>query len=122
MGNKFLRLAVVYLLIGVCIGVMMAKQHDHTLAVVHAHINLLGWASMFLFGLFYRAFPEAERSVFGYLHFWIHNIALPIQMVSLAMLVSGNESVEGWVAGASVAIVVGLVFFAINVWNSTRNG
>ena len=122
MGNNFLRIAVVYLLIGVTVGLSMAKGHDHTLAAVHAHINLLGWVSMFLFGLFYRAYPEAERSAFGYLHFWIHNIALPIQMVSLAMLVSGDTSVEGWVAGASIAVFVGLILFAINVWNSTRNG
>lgn len=40
--------------VGVGMGIGMGIAHDFTLTPVHAHINLLGWVSMMLFGLYYR--------------------------------------------------------------------
>ena len=59
MSNWFLRLAVLYLIAGVSLGLFMAASHDHSMFPVHAHLNLLGWVSLSLFGLFYRACPAA---------------------------------------------------------------
>jgi hypothetical protein len=40
----------------------MAATHDFTPMSVHAHMSLLGWASLALFGLVYHACPQlAER-------------------------------------------------------------
>ena len=36
MGNKFLRLAVIYFLLGVILGIIMAASHDFTYRAVHA--------------------------------------------------------------------------------------
>ena len=119
MGNRFLRLAVVYAVLGVSLGIVMAASHDYTLRPVHAHLNLLGWASMALFGLWYRSAPAAAETRLAKLHFWLHNIALPIQMGTLAMFVSGNIAVEPVLALASVVIGIGLVCFAINLWKHT---
>lgn len=119
MANRFLRIAVLYVLVGVTLGIVMAASKDHRMAAVHAHINLLGWVTMALFGLFYRAVPAAAGTKLASAHFWIHNVALPIQMGTLAMVVGGNESVEPVLAIASVAIAVGLVCFAINLWKFT---
>ena len=55
---RFLLVAVVAAMIGMGGGIFMAITHDFTLAPAHAHLNLLGWVSMALYGLFYRAFPE----------------------------------------------------------------
>jgi len=46
LGVKWIKMAAIYLVIGILLGIHMGKSHDHTLAPVHAHINLLGWASM----------------------------------------------------------------------------
>ncbi len=119
MGNKFLRLAVVYFLLGVTLGIAMAASHDFTLRPVHVHLNLLGWASMGLFGLWYRSAPAAAESKLAKLHFWIYNLALPIQMATLAMYVSGTTAVEPVLAIASMAVGVSVVCFAINLWKHT---
>lgn len=119
MGNKFLRLAVVYFLLGVTLGIVMAASHDFTLRPVHVHLNLLGWASMGLFGLWYRSAPAAAESKLAELHFWIYNLALPIQMATLAMYVSGTTAVEPVLAIASMAVGVSVVCFAINLWKHT---
>jgi hypothetical protein len=119
MGNRFLRLAVIYVLLGVTLGIVMAASHDYTFRPVHVHLNLLGWASMALFGLWYRSAPAAGETRLAKAHFWLHNIALPIQMVTLTMFVKGNQSVEPVLALASVVIGIGFVCFAINLWKHT---
>ena len=48
LSNTFLRVAVVFSLIGVGMGYVMGATQNFAGAPVHAHINLLGWVSMFL--------------------------------------------------------------------------
>ena len=119
MGNRFLRLAVVYVLLGVTLGIVMAASHNYTLKPVHAHLNLLGWASMALFGLWYRSAPAAAETRLAKVHFWLHNIGLPIQMITLTMYVSGNSSVEPVLALVSIVVGIGFACFAINLWRHT---
>jgi cbb3-type cytochrome oxidase subunit 1 len=118
-GNRFLRLAVVYAVLGVTLGIVMAGSHNFTFRPVHAHLNLLGWASMALFGLWYRSAPVAGETRLAKAHFWMHNVALPIQMITLAMFYSGNVSVEPVLALASVVIGIGFACFGINLWKHT---
>lgn len=54
----FLVAAATCMVVGVSMGIAMGILHDFHLAPVHAHLNLLGWASLGLMGLTYRAWPE----------------------------------------------------------------
>ncbi|WP_149537371.1 hypothetical protein [Siccirubricoccus phaeus] len=58
----FLATAALCLVVGVAMGIAMGITHDFHLAPVHAHLNLLGWASLALMGLTYRAWPVLEAS------------------------------------------------------------
>lgn len=58
----FVAAAATCLVIGVCLGVTMGILHDFHLAPVHAHLNLLGWTSLALMGLTYRAWPELHAN------------------------------------------------------------
>ncbi len=91
MGKGFLRLAVIYLLIGVTLGIVMLIDGDVTFKPVHAYLNLLGWASMGLFGLWYRSAPASAETGLAKTHFWLYNIAFPVQMITLAMYVKDNK-------------------------------
>ncbi|WP_236561184.1 hypothetical protein [Pontibacillus sp. HMF3514] len=51
MGIRFIELASIYFFIGIGLGIFMEMAHDHASMGVHAHINLVGWVSMALFGL-----------------------------------------------------------------------
>lgn len=53
------KLASVTALIGVSLGIYMGISQNHQLAPVHVHLNLIGWVSLFLFGLFYKHHAEA---------------------------------------------------------------
>lgn len=65
----FLFAAGVWLVIGVGLGLYMGASANFALAPVHGHINLIGWASLALFGLTYQAFPRAVSARFGQIHF-----------------------------------------------------
>jgi hypothetical protein len=65
----FLLLAAIMLLFGVLLGIHMAMSKDYQLVPVHAHANLVGWASMALFGLTYRAYPGLKDGGLARVHF-----------------------------------------------------
>ena len=52
--------AVVVALVGMAWGLHMAISQDHSTLTAHAHLNLLGWVSLFLFGVFYRLHPVLD--------------------------------------------------------------
>jgi cbb3-type cytochrome oxidase subunit 1 len=56
----FVAAALCYFTIGILLGVAMAFQPAWTgrLLLVHAHVNLLGWVSMFIFGVAYHVLPR----------------------------------------------------------------
>jgi hypothetical protein len=41
-------------LTGMALGIVMGMNQDFSLTPVHAHLNLLGWVTMVLYGLYYR--------------------------------------------------------------------
>ena len=115
MGVKFIKIAVVYLLIGACVGLGMGMSQQFTLAPVHAHLLLLGWASMALAGLIYHWYPTAGTTLLARIHFWVHNLALPVFMISLGLWLTGTQAAMPFVAGAATIMLVGLALFAANV-------
>jgi hypothetical protein len=118
-SNWFFRLAVVYLIAGISLGLFMAASHDHSLFPVHAHINLLGWVTMSLFAIFYRFFPAAAASKLAAVHFWIYVPGTIVQLVTLFMLLRGNAAIEPVLAVASFAVAGAIVVFAVNLWKHT---
>src|SRR5690349_23474292 len=84
----FLLLATVLLICGATLGIVMGMQEDFQLAPVHAHLNLAGWASLALFGLTYRAYPELAATKLAGLHFVVSatgSVLLPLG-IGLAVL------------------------------------
>lgn len=120
MGIRFLKIAAVYLAIGVTMGLAMAILQKFALHPVHAHINLLGWATMALAGLIDVQFPQAAETRLAKIHFWIHNLALPVMMVSLAFLLSGYPQALYFLDPASTLMVVGLLVFVTNICLNVR--
>jgi cbb3-type cytochrome oxidase subunit 1 len=115
MGIRFIKIAVVYFVIGILLGLYMSLSHSYVLSDVHAHINLLGWTSMGLAGLIYHLFPQLGTTSLGKAHFWLHNIGLPIMMIALAFLLSGYPAAEPIVAVGGFIVVIAIILFAINV-------
>ena len=50
----FFASGVVYVCLGMIFGSQMAASDDFTFAPAHAHLNLVGWVTMALFGIYTR--------------------------------------------------------------------
>src|SRR3954464_2808194 len=101
---KFLLLGAIMLTAGVTLGVVMGVRHDFSLAPVHAHINLVGWASLALFGIVYKLYPEMARSRLAALHFILAAPAAVMFPVGIALSILYDEPL--------VAIVAALMWLA----------
>jgi hypothetical protein len=112
MGIKLIKIGIVYLLVGMSMGVYMGATKDFTLRPVHAHINLLGWTLFGLSGLIFNAFPQLEQSALAKIYFWLYNISVPVTLIGLFMFLSGNPSVDPIVGLGSVLITVSAACFA----------
>lgn len=119
MSNCLLRLAVVYFVLGVVLGNVMGATNDFTLTGVHAHLNLLGWVSLALVALIYKVIPDASKTRLAKAHFWLHNLGLPVQMVALALFLSGTKAAGPVLGVSSMVIGLGVICLAVNLWKFT---
>lgn len=118
MSVRFLRIAAVYFVVAIVLGLYMGITERFTAVPVHAHLNLLGWVSMALFGLVYHAFPAAGQTKLARWHFWIHNLSLPVFMVALYFMLAGNAALGPVVGIVATITGLGIVLFAINLWRT----
>ncbi|HEY8609545.1 MAG TPA: hypothetical protein VIM12_20705 [Noviherbaspirillum sp.] len=115
-GVLWLRLAVLYLIVGVGLGIVMGASQNFTLRPVHTHVNLLGWATMALAGVIYSVFPQAGNSRLGRAHFWLANLSLPAMLVGLGLVVSGQRQFTPLLAVAETVAAIGILVFAANLF------
>lgn len=117
-GNWFLRIAVLFGLVGMGLGIRMGILHDFTFAPVHAHLNLVGFATLFLAGLFYRVVPAAD-GLLARIHL---GLAAP-GALALTIGIAGSVTNMPWgvpvaIAG-SLATIAGMGIFAVAVYRMT---
>lgn len=119
---NFVRLAVIYGLVGMGLGIFMAASGDHGQAPTHAHINLIGWASMGIFGLAYRAWPELNVGIWPKIHFWGWNLGAVLMVLALFMMFSGNMQFEPLAAFSSIVVMLSMLVFAVIVFRPQAAG
>jgi len=111
-SRTWFRLAALYFAIGVMLGVAMGASGDHSLFAVHAHVNLLGWVSMALFGIIGTAYPSITEGRIATAQFWTYNIGVPVMLGALTLRLKGFASVEPLIAAASLLIGCSVLLFA----------
>ncbi|WP_395542123.1 hypothetical protein [Neotabrizicola sp. sgz301269] len=123
LSRNFLLVGGVYLIVGMILGSYMGGSGDHSLTPVHAHINLLGFTLMTLFGLSYRVFPALADGWMGVAQFWLHQIGTLVTLLSLYLLLSGKvaEAAIGPVIGISEGLIMlGALIWLANVARAAR--
>ncbi len=118
-SNNFLRLGVLSALVGMALGVWMGANQDFVLRPVHAHINLLGFASMMLFGLFYRAFPAAGRGWLPMTHFVLSVLGFLILMPSLTLMLLQRPLFMPAMIASEIMLVASMALFVVIVFKAT---
>jgi hypothetical protein len=122
LARLWILIAACYLIVGVSFGISMAAMQKFEFAPVHAHINLLGWASMALMGLIYDRFPRAGGSRLGLIHFWSFNLLSPVLIAGLVFMFAGHPEMEPVMVVGSLGILASLLVFVVNLFLNTGRG
>lgn len=114
-ATAFFGAAVLYALVGMAMGIIMGASNDHTLSPVHAHINLLGWASLALMGAFYGIAGGRAPGKVAWANFAVSNVGNLMSLPMVALIVSGKPPILPLLIGGELLIVLGMLLFGAAV-------
>jgi len=96
---------------GMIMGTVMGATGDFTQSPVHAHLNLIGWASLAIMGTFYTLAGGGGR--LGWLNFLLMVGGMLILLPALAIsLANGHAPNLGLMIGPFVVLAGMLAFIA----------
>jgi hypothetical protein len=115
-SNLFFRTAVVFLIVGVGMGLQMAISQNHNVIGAHAHVNLLGWVTSAIFGGYYALNPAKAERRLALVHYGVYTAGVVIMSIALYLLLQGNTAMEPVVAVSSLITLAGVLVFAWTVF------
>lgn len=113
----FFTVGVLAVLVGMVWGMMMGATENMVTMPAHAHLNLLGWVTMGLYGTFYALEGPTLSPRLAWTNFIVSTISLVVMIPSLAMFLShGNDKtyLPGMQAGEGLALL-GMLIFGVSV-------
>jgi hypothetical protein len=113
------RAAVLFAIAGMGMGIAMAIGQDHSVMPAHAHLNLLGWVSLFLFGIYYRLHPGADVSRLALAHVGIWCVGTVALAIAVAAIHLGHTAAEPVAAIGSLVLLGDMLLFAVLVFRAT---
>ncbi|WP_417464640.1 hypothetical protein [Kordiimonas sp.] len=120
LSAHFLRAAVIYAILGMALGIHMASSEDHSQMPTHAHLMLLGWVSMALYGVIYRGFDDIAAGKLMMAHKWLAHLGLIGLVVALYSMFSGVAGIEPLAGISSIIVLVSMILFAVIVFKNTE--
>jgi cbb3-type cytochrome oxidase subunit 1 len=108
----FILIGLLYGIFGFSFGIWVGIQQQFDQAHLHAHINLIGFASMVLFGLLYRAFPALAESWLAAVHFILYNLGAIVFLAGIPFAQAHTTVVPA--AIGSLTVLAGLLAFLTN--------
>lgn len=115
-AEYYFRSAILFLIVGISIGIHMSISQNHNVIGAHAHINLLGWVTSALFGGYYALNPAKAAGRLPMLQYGVYTLGVAIMGVSLYLLLAGNTAMTPIVAIASLVTFAGVLMFTWVVW------
>jgi len=119
----FIKSALAYLGLGIGMGIWLGFVPNAIIyRPAHAHLNLLGFAAMFIFGVAYHVIPRFSGNPLhnrrmAEVHWWASNVGLVILVLGFLF--------SPWIPSARAAIetggvlsAVGAFLFIYNLWRT----
>lgn len=116
----FFTTAVVLVTIGMVWGIQMSATAEYTLAPAHAHLNLIGWATMGLFGLYYHVVPAAADKLLARIHYAVATAGVVIIVPGIVQALT--EKGEALAKTGSVLTLLSMLIFLYTVVSNRQKG
>lgn len=120
MAIRCLRLAGIYLLVGMTMGIAMGATERFALAPAHAHVNLLGWVTLAVAAVVFALWPQASTTRLAQTFFWLYNLALPPTMIGLSFVLLGHAQWMPVVVVGQLALYAAAIIFVANLFLHVR--
>ena len=105
------RAAVLLLVAGMIWGIAMGISQDHSTLPAHAHLNLLGWVSLFLFGIYYHLHPAVDLNRLATVQVWVWIAGTIILTIGVGLVHSGHEIGDPIAAVSSLIVLADTLLF-----------
>ncbi|MFQ5624974.1 MAG: hypothetical protein ACE5FS_16465, partial [Paracoccaceae bacterium] len=112
----FVLSATVYVTIGMAWGIQMSVIDNHLLSPAHAHLNLVGWVTMALFGIYYHLVPQAAGAVLAKIHFTVATLGVWAMVPGIIQTLKDNG--ETLVKVGSMLTLASMLIFLYTVFAS----
>lgn len=110
-----IRISAIYALMGAVIGSDMAGRKDYALVPGHAHILVVGWLTLFAYGIFYHVFKDIGMMRVAKLHAWSSLIGgglMPLSML-IYYKVENTATLISFITTASFLLLGMILFVAL---------
>jgi hypothetical protein len=99
-------------LVGMLLGMHMGATNDFVLVPLHAHLNLLGWATMALYGTFYALTAPTMSKRLAWINFLLSLAGILILAPALGIFLKTQNTafMPVMVAGETLSALALLVF------------
>ena len=98
----------------------MAISRDHAAMPAHAHLNLLGFVSLFLFGFYYRLHPSLDRGRAALIQVSIWIAGTVVMAIGVGLVHTGREAGDPLAAIGSLAVLAAMLMFGWQVYRCER--
>jgi cbb3-type cytochrome oxidase subunit 1 len=122
--KAFLKASLAWLVAGVTLGVAMAAHPVWTVyRPAHAHMVLLGFATMMIYGVAYHVIPRFSGHVLhsrraAGAHFWCSNVGLALLVAGFALRAVGASAGTALLATGGLLSAAGAYVFAYVLWRT----
>jgi membrane-associated HD superfamily phosphohydrolase len=113
---------VIFVITGMGMGIAMAASGNHSVMPAHAHLNLLGWVSTFLFGIYYERRPALDASRLARIQVLLWSFGTVVLTVAVAGIYLGYPAADPFAGIASVIVLAAMLLFGYFVFRPSKAG
>lgn len=125
MAIRFTAMSIIYLVIGCPLGILFLLKPEYIfyLRPVHAHINLVGFVSIMIFGVSYHMFPRfAGKPLYsvrmGSIQFYLANIGLAGMLLSWWLFEQNTAIYHAGLLAFGAIEAIAAVLYVYNCWKT----
>jgi hypothetical protein len=114
MPSLHFRTSVILALVAAGLALWMAATHDFRALPAEVVLNVLGWSSFMIYGLYYRSVAIAPGGL-ARLHYFVALVGVIVEAMGIAGTEWGNPFFDPFRIIGAFMVAVGFVLFAIIV-------
>ncbi len=115
-SDLFFKTAILFLVIGIGVGLQMGIGGIHNVIGAHAHTNLLGWATSALFGTYYALNPAKATGRLPVAHYGVYTLGVVMMITGLYFEPLGATALGPLIPVGSLITFLGVLIFAYVVF------